>query len=795
MKKMMSISPVVFRLESALPLTSRAIGVFVEEVALHTGLTLKLTGDLMPGTDNVVILSEEEFMSCFPEKVSLLERHAAPGQEGFRLFFEPVEGKHLNLYAVGRDGRGTIFAMGKLLRLLWLTQGKVAADVCFEGLSSTPASAMRGHQLGYRDKQNTLPCWNKAQMDRYIRDLILFGSNSIELLPPRTDDNLFSREMQVDPFEMMVHAAQTIQSYGMDVWLWYPNMGKDYEDPTCRMQERTEREKAFSTIERIDGVLIPAGDPGELEPEQLFLVAQEVAAILHKYHPHARVMLAPQCFAPDAGWYDAFYEQVAKQPDWLWGVCFAPWEKDPIEEMVAKLPEKYRSRIRHYPDITHDMGCQFALPYRDSAFAIIEGRECCDPRPRAMKYIHQYFSKWCMGSITYSEGVHDDVNKFVWGQQDWDEQQTAESTVREYVRYFIAPSLEDALTEGILELESSWAEQATIEQNLHVEKAYQIFSDIDARAALGVKSNWRYQQLLLRALADHYIQQKKAYDLRLESMAIQALEAAHETGAVAAIRSAIALWDRGMDEPFDPALRMRLQRLADDLRSSIGAKLTTHHHGGQRWNRGAWIDMIDTPLNDSQFFHVSLKRILRLPTEAEKQSAIQVLLSRTKVGAGESYVNVADAAGRALIVSERRWEDDPSLLRTPFATVDAQTLHAQHTWTNTFREQAIPSALRTCAISYYDTPLTLRIPGLEDGAAYQLEVAYGASLQEPNCQLTCMGKLVEENKTEKRQQDDFWHRYTLPENCVQDGCVTLTWQAVGKVRGVHVCELFLRKRT
>ena len=31
-----------------------------------------------------------------------------------------------------------------------------------------------------------------------------------------------------------------------------------------------------------------------------------------------------------------------------------------------------------------DMGCQFALPHRDPAFAIVEGRECCDPRPRAM---------------------------------------------------------------------------------------------------------------------------------------------------------------------------------------------------------------------------------------------------------------------------------------------------------------------------------------------------------------------------------------------------------------------------
>ena len=38
----------------------------------------------------------------------------------------------------------------------------------------------------------------------------------------------------------------------------------------------------------------------------------------------------------------AFYEEIAKEPDWICGVCFAPWEQDSIEEMYEKLPEKYR---------------------------------------------------------------------------------------------------------------------------------------------------------------------------------------------------------------------------------------------------------------------------------------------------------------------------------------------------------------------------------------------------------------------------------------------------------------------
>ena len=121
-------------------------------------------------------------------------------------------------------------------------------------------------------------------------------------------------------------------------------------------------------------MLVPAGDPGELAPDELFPVTERCADILHQYHPDCKVYLAPQSFAPQPGWYDAFYRHVDEQPAWLYGICFAPWEQQTIEEMRDRLPACYKDRIRHYPDITHNLGCQFAMPHWDNAFAIIEGR-------------------------------------------------------------------------------------------------------------------------------------------------------------------------------------------------------------------------------------------------------------------------------------------------------------------------------------------------------------------------------------------------------------------------------------
>ncbi len=795
MKKMIALKPVVLCPEGFSSLAARAVEVFLQEVQLHTGLALTTTPCPMTGVSNVIILPQDAFAKLYPDKKPLLDRYPVPGAEGYRLFFEVVGGKRMNLYAIGADARGTFFAMGKLLRLLRLTKGELAADMLFEGMSETPKYAMRGHQFGYRDKQNTLPCWTSQQFDRYMRDMAIFGSNSVEWLPPRTDDNLFSREMQADPFDVMLEAAKSADSYGLDFWLWYPNMGHDYSDPACCEAEWKEREQVFSAIPHIAGVLVPAGDPGDLHPNELFPVTEKVASILHKYHPEAKLMLAPQCFAPEPGWYDAFYAHVAREPEWLYGVSFAPWEMDSIQAMVEKLPEKYKNRIRHYPDVTHDMGCQFAQPNRDPAFAIIEGRECCDPRPRAMKIIHNYYAPYCMGSITYSEGVHDDVNKFVWGDQDWDSTKKAESTVREYVRYFIDPALEEDLTKLILLLEDNWYANAKIADIPSVEKAWQLILDTDRKASEAVKTNWRYQQLLLRALADHYIQEKQAYDTALEEEARAVLAKAPEMGAVEAIRAAFDAFDRGVDEPCDPALRSRLLQLGDALRRSIGMKLTTHHHGGQRWGRGAWLDMIDTPLNDAPYFRVEMKKALRLETEEEKLAVIDKLLNRTTVGEGEVYVDMGSVESRPMVITQNTWKDDPQLLHTPFTTVSAQSIDLIHTWMGTWKETAVPKALHTCAISYYDTPLTIRVDGLQDGVAYDMTIAH-ASGRPGRCKggvrLTA-GDIVIAEDIGLHNAGKTWYTYHLPASCIKDGAITLTWQPYGQVAGVHVQEIFFTK--
>jgi hypothetical protein len=97
--------------------------------------------------------------------------------------------------------------------------------------ATAPRLKLRGHQLGYRPKVNAYDAFTVDMYDQYIRDLAIFGTNSIELIPPRSDDADDSPHFPLPKIEMMEEVSRICDRYGLDVWIWYPAMDKDYSDP------------------------------------------------------------------------------------------------------------------------------------------------------------------------------------------------------------------------------------------------------------------------------------------------------------------------------------------------------------------------------------------------------------------------------------------------------------------------------------------------------------------------------------------------------------------------------------
>ncbi|MES1213924.1 MAG: hypothetical protein ABUT20_00280, partial [Bacteroidota bacterium] len=429
---------------------AKPVIVLQEEIFKRTGISPVVSYTTPINNSFKVLLVLENNLSILPQILQNNLRQVAPtGKDGFRLLLEK---ETKTIIITGNDARSILYGVGYLLRKTELRPGKIQVPESIT-ISSTPLYPIRGHQLGYRPKTNSYDAFSVAQFDQYIRELALFGANSIEIVPPRTDDDATSRHMKLAPIKMIAEQSRICKSYGLDVWMWYPNMGADYTDRKTIQEELNEREEVFAAVEKLDAVFVPGGDPGELEPDVLFSWLEKEAVVLHKYHPNAKIWVSPQVFRPTRKWMDSFYDYVNKKFSWFGGVVFGPWIKTPIDS-IRKIVDP-SIPIRIYPDITHSLSSQYPVPDWDLAYAMTLGRECINPRPYDEKHIQNVFAQYGAGSISYSEGTNDDVNKFIWSEQDWNPQTTVEETLEDYARFFIGPDYTESITKGIVSLEKN----------------------------------------------------------------------------------------------------------------------------------------------------------------------------------------------------------------------------------------------------------------------------------------------------------------------------------------------------
>jgi len=278
------------------------------------------------------------------------------------------------------------------------------------GRTASGASPLRGHQLGYRPKTNSYDGWTTAMWDRYMRDLAIFGTNAIELIPPRSDDDPDSPHFPLPPMRMMVEMSRIADSYGLDVWVWYPATERDYSDPPVVKAEIAAWGEVLQQLPRLDAVFVPGGDPGEAPPNVLMPLLEKQAASIRSHHPKAQMWVSPQGF--DRAGLEEFYAILARQPEWLTGVVHGPQVRDPLQILRQRTPARYP--IRNYPDITHSLDCQYPVPDWDAAYALTLGRETINPRPLDESVIFRSTFRDTIGFLTYSEGCNDDANKFVW---------------------------------------------------------------------------------------------------------------------------------------------------------------------------------------------------------------------------------------------------------------------------------------------------------------------------------------------------------------------------------------------
>jgi hypothetical protein len=772
-------APAVIDLRSAVVVISdrptarekKAVQVLIEEVQKRTLITLPVATGATAGRPSITIGR----IGSLPGRArSLPAGLSKPGAEGFQLV-ATGNGAAAEVTVAGADERGLLFGVGRLLRELRMDRGTLAIASTIR-LSTTPETPLRGHQLGYRPKTNSYDGWTVAMWDQYIRDLAVFGNNAIELIPPRSDDDADSPHFSLPPLEMMVEMSRIADDYGLDVWIWYPALDKDYGDPATVDFAIKEWAEVFKRLPRIDAILVPGGDPGHTEPRHMFTLLERQTASLRQFHPKATMWLSPQGFTVD--WMNQFYGLMAKQPAWLTGLVFGPQVRDPLPTLRSKIDRRYK--IRLYPDITHSLRAQYPVPDWDIAHAQTSNREPINPRPLDETAIYRASDEYAIGFITYSEGCNDDVNKIVWSNLGWDRNVDPLETLRQYSRYFIGDRYTDSFAQGLLSLERNW--RGPLAGNAGVDTTLQQFQALERAAAPRDLLNWRFQQALYRAYYDAYIRQRLLYERALEADAMAALSRGRAVGALAALDAADAALARATTTPVAAPLRARVGELAEALFQSIRMQLAVKPYGAIAVGRGATLDTVDMPLNDRAWLAERFKEIRSLGKEDERLAAIAGILAWTDPGPGGFYDDLGDPSRQ------------PHLIRGPGLQTDPGSFKS--TATGFGYRPGWRLSWMTHAESFYDWRVAMRYEGLDPAARYRVRVVYAGDVYSFTTRL----RLDADGSNEvhgwiTKEGHPKPVEYDVPASATADGVLTLTWQqepgAGGAGRGNQIAEVWL----
>ena len=179
-----------------------------------------------------------------------------------------------------------------------------------------------------------------------------------------------------------------------------------------------------------------------------------------------------------------------------------------------------------------------------------------------------------------------------------------------------------------------------------------------------MKSNWRWQLLLMRSNYDLMVKLRKAYEQNLELQANKILLKAPKIGASKAMEEALKIVNKAKTAPVTNDLRQKIVDLCEALFQSVGLQTSVKKYQASGSERGAILDFIDYPLNNRWWLTVEFKKIEKISTEKEKLDRLKIIATWENPGDGSYYDNVSDISKSSHVVTfsddatDFAWWDD-----------------------------------------------------------------------------------------------------------------------------------------
>lgn len=710
-----------------------ALNILQEEVGKRSNITWKKIDNWNPSKLTVIGLTLSTSKELAGKAIPLRSDKSLPEYqpEGYRIVFKSSNDENI-LWVIGADSRAIIFGIGELLRTAKFENKLIYIDDQLD-VASSPVYSLRGHQIGYRNTANSYDAWDEDQYDQYIRELALFGTNAIENIPPLKKD--LSPHFKISREEMNVKMSEICDSYDIEYWVWTPAV-VDLKDNVLRAEELDFHEANYKKVSRLDNIFFPGGDPGHNHPREVMPFLKDLHARLMKYHPEAGIWISLQGFSQEQ--IDYFYQYLKKhKPTWLRGVVSGP-SSPSISETRFRLPEQYKHR--HYPDITHNVRCDYPALNFDQAFALTIGREGINPQPAYYAKIHGKYAPFTDGFISYSDGCHDDVNKIIWSQRGWDPQKSVRDIMIEYSRFFFNSNVALEAADGILALEKNW--DGSLKDNGSVEPTLAYWQSYEQQQTK-LSSNWRWQLLILRAYYDAYIRSRLINETALEAQANKVLRKAKDLGVEESMRQALAIVNKADTEPVSKDLRNTIEDYCEKLFQSCGLQTSVEKYQASNSQRGCILDFVDYPLNNRWWLEDQFKLIDKMESQEEQLERLKTIYSWETPGPGSYYDNVSNIA------------QSPHVQTTVYDAVDFGW------WDSGYCRWRLSSQV------YQNDPI-LDYEDLDPNARYIVRVAgYGEAL------IRIDGHRLEPLVYDKER--DGFKEFVVPKQAVGDGQIRITF--------------------
>ena len=463
-------------------------------------------------------------------------------------------------------------------------------------------------------------------------------------------------------------------------------------------------------------------------------------------------------------WGDRFIKEMAKLPEEIDGVVYGPNHPFTLDTMRRSIDLKYP--IRYYPDVGHNVRCEIPVHFdREDwhyAYASTLSREAVNPRPSEYRLVHRLTKQYVCGSVSYSEGVNDDVNKFVFGALDFDPDSELREILRDYARSFFPEADTEKMVDVIFGLEQNWngdpAENSSVDN---------VFNTLMQMKTDKLEENWRFVLLLFRASCDKIVRDRRIFELDL-------IDDAKTQIRKGELEKAKEILSTDFSAEYKK-LRDSLFPLAESLFNLIGMQLDVEHFGGMGVERGCTLDTIDMPVTDRQYL---LKKLEQHPD----REYMTDIIDRNKVAKDEYYFSFAEQGFE--VAGKQKGEF----------------------YMNFRGDDNADAALPMCMTKVYDHfNFDCKVAGLT-GGDYELRVTYKSRPNDKiiHQKVTVNGNVVHDGAQFGGRRDEEYEKkylaggyqsivYDIPKKYLQNGCADL--EITEPLDGFMISEFrFTKKR-